>query len=201
MQKHAVLGCAQRTSKYIMTSIPCHRCVVTRGMSKDVQSKGCSASLTDNPRLWQESFYVSLRSSRTQCTHPQRCFKKSHTTLRMHQPACTRAPCLCKAGDHLSKARPLSSTTSSRTRPSHLSQFQVAGWKPRFRSSRHLNARGTSACIYQSIASHSCRMCYQGQALMIYSPHARRKKNCSARTYTACGCACSPKKEMAAATD
>ena len=153
-----------------------------------IKSKVAPHLRQDIPHLQQKSFYVSPLMVPS-CTSSAQKVAQTHACISLphKQPLPMRGK--RPPRQHARFQHHSFSQTSC-----HISRSsKLLGGRPRSHTATHLNASGTSACTYQSIASRSCRMRYLGQALMVYSFRAlEAKKNCSARTNTACGCACSP---------
>ena len=173
----AILCCAQRTLEDIMTSVSCHTRIATRVISKNAKGKVAlhlwQTSLTsgrhpsppaDIPHLHHKSFYVS---SLMQHTEPSSTAVLKSRTNPPHASACRHKEPPAYARQTATSQHAHFSTTSS-LKTSVTSLAVPSCWvEASLPYTRHPKAPGTGACTYQSIASHSCRMCYQGQALMI----------------------------------
>lgn len=154
-----------------MTSISCHTRIATRVISK-MQRARLPFTSGRHPSPPAEKFlYLSAHAAHS-ALHSSA--QKSHKPTACISLPAQRPHCLCKADGHLS-ARLFQHHLLSLTSVTSLAvpHCWVEASLP---YSRPPKAPGAGACTYQSIASHSCRMCYQGQALMIYFSHTLKGK-------------------------
>lgn len=157
-----------------MTNISCQTRIAARIISKTVRAKSPLTSGRHPSPPAEKFLCLSAHAAHSPVIHSSA--QKSHKPTACISLPAQRAPCLCKADGSRLSARLFLHHLLFQTTVTSLAvpQCWVEASLP---YSRHLKAPGTGACTYQSIASHSCRVCYQGQALMIYFSHALKEKN------------------------